>query len=54
MIAFYQPRSTYRAIDGAQPPERVRDALVAAVASALGKPGSELKAGTTVRPEKNA
>jgi adenylate kinase len=54
MIAFYQSRPTYRAIDGAQPPERVRDALVAAVASALGKPGTELKAGTTVRPEKNA
>jgi adenylate kinase len=54
MIAFYQSRPTYRAIDGAQPPERVRDALVAAVASALGKPGSDLKAGTTVRPEKNA
>ena len=54
MIAFYQARPTYRAIDGAQPPERVRDALVAAVASALGKPASDLKAGTTVRPEKNA
>jgi adenylate kinase len=54
MIAFYQSRPTYRAIDGAQPPERVRDALVAAVASALGKPGSELKAGTTRRSEKNA
>jgi adenylate kinase len=54
MIAFYQSRPTYRAVDGAQPPERVRDALIAAVASALGKPGLELKAGTTVRPEKNA
>jgi adenylate kinase len=54
MIAFYQSRPTYRAIDGAQPPERVRDALVAAVASALGKPASDLKAGTTIRPEKNA
>ena len=54
MIAFYQSRPTYRAIDGAQPPERVRDALVAAVASALGKPASDLKAGTTARPEKNA
>jgi adenylate kinase len=54
MIAFYQSRPTYRAIDGAQPPERVRDALVAAVASALGKPAPDLKAGTTVRPEKNA
>jgi adenylate kinase len=54
MIAFYQSRPTYRVVDGAQAPERVRDALVAAVASALGKPGTDLKAGTTVRPEKNA
>ena len=54
IIAFYQSRPTYRAIDGAQPPERVRDALVAAVASSLGKPSSELKAGTTRRQEKNA
>jgi adenylate kinase len=54
MITFYQSRPTYRAIDGAQAPERVRDALVGAVASALGKPKSELKAGTTLRPEKNA
>jgi adenylate kinase len=54
MIAFYQSRPTYRVVDGAQPPERVRDALVAAVASALGKPSSELKAGTTRRSEKNA
>jgi adenylate kinase len=54
MIAFYQSRPTYRAIGGAQAPERVRDALIAAVASALGKPSSELKAGTTRRSEKNA
>jgi adenylate kinase len=54
MITFYQSRPGYRAIDGAQPPERVRDALVGAVASVLGKPGSELKAGTTRRTEKNA
>lgn len=54
MIAFYQSRPTYRAIDGAQSPERVRDALVAAVASALSKPATELKAGSTVRSEKNA
>jgi adenylate kinase len=54
MIAFYHARPTYRAVNGAQAPERVRDALVAAVASALGKPAAELKAGTTVRPENNA
>jgi adenylate kinase len=54
MVAFYQARPGYRAVDGAQAPDRVRDALVAAVASALGKPGSDLKAGTTRRSEKNA
>ena len=54
MIAFYHARPTYRAVNGAQAPERVRHALVAAVASALGKPAAELKAGTTLRPEKNA
>jgi adenylate kinase len=54
MIAFYQARPTYRAINGAQPPERVRHALVAAVASALGKPATELKRMAAVRPESNA
>ena len=54
MIAYYHTRPTYRAVNGAQPPERVRDALLAAVASALGRPAAELKAGTTLRPEKNA
>jgi adenylate kinase len=54
MIAFYHTRPTYRAINGAQPPERVRDALVAAVASALGKPAAELKRLAAVRPESNA
>ena len=29
MIAYYHARPTYRAVDGAQEPERVRDALVA-------------------------
>lgn len=51
MIAFYHTRPTYRAINGAQPPERVRDALVTAVASALGKPAAELKRLAAVRPE---
>ena len=45
MIAFYHARPTYRAVNGAQAPERVRDALVAAVASALGKPASGVEAG---------
>lgn len=36
MIAHYSGRPTYRAIDGRQSPEAVREALSAAVASALG------------------
>jgi adenylate kinase len=53
MIAYYQSRPTYRVVNGAQSPERVREALVAAVASALGRPtaGSE---GDTTRPGSNA
>ncbi len=43
MIDFYSSRPTFRAIDGMQTPEKVRDALVAAVASALGMPPSQLK-----------
>jgi adenylate kinase family enzyme len=35
MIAFYHERPTFRVINGAQPPERVRDALISAVTSAL-------------------
>lgn len=42
MIEFYSGRPTYRAIDGKQPPEAVRAALVAAVASALGRTPAEL------------
>jgi adenylate kinase len=55
MIAFYQGRPTYRIVDGAQSPEQVRDDLVAAVASALGRPAADLGAGVPLmRPEKNA
>jgi adenylate kinase len=35
MVAYYQPRPTYRVIDGAQSPDGVRNDLVAAVADAL-------------------
>jgi adenylate kinase len=54
MIAYYHTRPTYRAVNGAQVPERVRDALVAAVAAALGKPAAELKRTPPPRPESNA
>ena len=53
MIAFYHARPTYRAVDGMQPPERVRDAIVGQVASALGKPAAELKT-VAPRARKNA
>lgn len=42
MIAYYHKRPTYRVVDGAQAPEQVRDALVAAVASAMGVTPGEL------------
>ena len=43
MIEYYSARPTFRAIDGKQAPEQVREALVAAVASALGQPASQLR-----------
>jgi adenylate kinase len=43
MIEYYSARPTFRAIDGKQSPEQVREALVGAVASALGQPASSLR-----------
>ncbi len=43
MIDFYKSRPTFRAIDGMQTPEQVREALVSAVASALGLVPSQLQ-----------
>jgi adenylate kinase len=54
MIAFYHARPTYRAVNGAQAPERVRDALVSAVASAIGKPAAELKSAADLPSESKA
>jgi adenylate kinase len=54
MIAFYQTRPTYRAVNGAQSPDRVGDAMIAAVASALGKPVAELTTIAARRPGSNA
>ena len=54
MVAYYQPRSTYRAVNGAQSPDGVRDELVKAVAEALGRPVSDVKLGAGLRPENNA
>jgi adenylate kinase len=54
MIAYYQARPTYRIVDGLQEPERVRQALVAAVAEVLGKPAAELARVNIARPGSNA
>jgi hypothetical protein len=54
MVTFYHARPTYRAVNGAQSPERVREALIGAVASALGKPAAELETVHATRPESNA
>jgi adenylate kinase len=43
MIEFYSSRETFRSIDGMQTPEMVREALVSAVASALGMPAAQLQ-----------
>ena len=43
MIEYYSSRPTFRSIDGKQTPEQVREALVSAVAAALGKPATELR-----------
>ena len=43
MIDYYKSRPTFRVIDGLQTPEQVREALVSAVASALGTPASQLR-----------
>ncbi|MGE0039853.1 MAG: adenylate kinase [Vicinamibacterales bacterium] len=45
MIAYYHERPTYRAVNGAQAPEQVRDALVSAVASAVGRTPDQLPVG---------
>jgi len=43
MIEYYSARPTFRRIDGMQTPEQVREALVSAVASALGLVPSQLQ-----------
>jgi len=43
MIEYYSARPTFRAIDGLQSPVQVREALVSAVASALGQPPGQLR-----------
>jgi len=43
MIEYYSARPTFRVIDGMQSPEQVREALVGAVAAALGLPVAQLR-----------
>ena len=43
MIEYYSARPTFRADRRAQTPEQVREALVSAVASALGLPAAQLQ-----------
>ena len=43
MIEYYSARPTFRVIDGLQSPEQVRESLVGAVASALGRPVEQLR-----------
>jgi adenylate kinase len=54
LVTYYQPRPRYRAVNGAQTPDRVRDELVKAVAEVLGHPAGDGKQGVTSRSEKNA
>ena len=54
LVEYYQGRPTFRVVNGAQTPDRVRDALSAAVSSALGTPAAGQKSATAVRPESNA
>jgi hypothetical protein len=54
MSAFDRARRTYRAVNGAQPPDGVRDALSAAVSSALGTSPAAGHAAAGARLESNA
>ncbi len=54
MIDYYHARPTYSVVNGAQPPERVREALVDAVKSAVAAPArrSQGEGGDAVRAER--
>jgi adenylate kinase len=54
MISYYESRPTYRVINGAQAPDRVRDELVKAVADVLGNPAADAQPGLGAGPENNA
>jgi len=43
MIDYYSARPTFRRVNGMQPPEQVCEAVVAAVASALGTQAGQLR-----------
>jgi adenylate kinase len=54
MVTYYQGSPRYRAVDGAQAPDRVRDEVVTAVADVLGHRSGDVKQSAAARPEKNA
>jgi adenylate kinase len=54
MSAFYRSRPVFRIIDGAQTPERVHDALAAAVSSALGSHRGDADQAMSARGEAKA
>ena len=54
MIAFYHARPTYRAVNGAQAPERVRDALVRGGGVGARQAGGRAEGGDGGAPESNA
>ena len=65
MVTYYQPRPTYRVVDGAQSPDHVRNDLIAAVADVLAQrqsggsadsvePSRDRGKKSSGRPEKNA
>jgi hypothetical protein len=54
MSAFYSSRPTYRVIDGAQTPERVHDALAAAVSAALSDLREDADTAMAARTESKA
>jgi adenylate kinase len=54
MIAYYRSRPSYRAVNGAQSPDRVRDDLTSGVADALGRRPAELLQAAKSGPEKPA
>jgi adenylate kinase len=54
MISFYQSRPTYRVVNGAETPDRVRDELAKVVAEVMRQPAAQRSPAAAPRPEKHA